>query len=78
MPTTVLDRLYKLRQQQREVSQAVFAPAQFTAQVKLEPNAAQAFYDAHKDQFRLPEKVRVEYVILSLDGIQRQVEVTPG
>jgi len=77
MPTTVLDRLYKLRQQQREVSQAVFAPAQFTAQVKLEPNAAQAFYDAHKDQFRLPEKVRVEYVVLSLDGIQRQVEVTP-
>jgi len=77
MPTTVLDRLYKLRQQQREVSQAVFAPAQFSAQVKLEPNAAQAFYDAHKDQFRLPEKVRVEYVVLSLDGIQRQVEVTP-
>jgi peptidyl-prolyl cis-trans isomerase D len=76
VPTTVLDRLYKLRQQQREVSQAVFAPAQFTAQVKLEPNAAQAFYDAHKDQFRLPEKVRVEYVVLSLDGIQRQVEVT--
>ena len=70
---TVLDRLYKLRQQQREVSQAVFTPAQFTAQVKLEPNAAQAFYDAHKDQFRLPEKVRVEYVILSLEGVQ-----TPG
>ena len=69
MPTAVLDRLYKLRQQQREVSQAIFAPGQFAAQVKLDPNAAQAYYDAHKDQFRLPEKVRVEYVILSLEGI---------
>ena len=56
----------------------MFAPAQFTAQVKLDPNAAQAYYDAHKDQFRLPEKVRVEYVILSLDGIQRQVDVARG
>jgi len=77
VPTTVLDRLYKLGRQEREVSQAVFAPAQFSNQVKLEPNAAQTYYDAHKDQFRLPEKVRVEYVILSLDGVQRQVDVTP-
>ena len=76
VPTAVLDRLYRLRQQEREVSQGVFVPAQFTAQVKLEANAAQAYYDAHKDEFRLPEKVRAEYVILSLDGIQRQIEVT--
>jgi peptidyl-prolyl cis-trans isomerase D len=76
-PSTVLDRLYRLRGEQREISQQVFAPADFLAKVKVEPAEAQAYYDKNKAQFRIPEKVKVEYTLLSLDRVQQQVQITP-
>ena len=77
MPASVLDRLYRLRGEQREVSQEVFAPQAYLSKVKVEPSEAQAYYDSHKAQFRIPEKVKVEYALLSLDRVQQQVQVTP-
>jgi peptidyl-prolyl cis-trans isomerase D len=77
VPNTVVDRLYRLRQQKREVSQYVLEPSQFTAKVKVTSEEAKAYYDTHKEQFELPEKVKLEYVILSLEALQRQVTVTP-
>ena len=37
VPSAVVDRLYRLGQQEREVSQAVFSPEQFAASAKVEP-----------------------------------------
>ncbi len=77
VPTAVSDRLYRLRSQEREVSQIVLSPEQFVSKVKLEPSAAKAYYDAHQSEFQLPEKVKVEYVVLSLAGIQQQTKIAP-
>jgi peptidyl-prolyl cis-trans isomerase D len=43
----------------------------------VERSEAQAYYEANEAQFTLPEKVRVEYLVLSLDGIEKQVKVSP-
>ena len=77
VPATVVERLYRIGQQEREVSQMVLAPGQFVARAKVEQSETQAFYDANKAQFMLPERVKVEYLILSLDGIRKQVHVSP-
>lgn len=77
MPATVVERLYRLSKQQREVSQHVLEPGQFTSRVKVTPEEAKAYYDNHKQQFELPEKVKLQYVILSAEGVQKQVTVTP-
>ncbi len=77
VPAAVVERLYRIGQQAREVSQVVLAPAQFAAGAKVERSEAEAFYEANKASFMLPEKVRVEYLILSLDSIQKQVKVSP-
>jgi peptidyl-prolyl cis-trans isomerase D len=77
IPTAVMDRLYRLRVQEREVSQQVLAPEQFAAKVQIAPEAVKAYYDANQDRFKLPEKVRVQYAILTLDGVQRRVTLTP-
>jgi len=77
VPGQVLDRLYKIRSQQREVSQVVFEPAQMQAKVKVEDADIQAYFDKNKNEFKIPEQVKVEYAVLSFDHIQKQVQVTP-
>ena len=77
VPASVMERLYHLRAQEREVSQQVLSPEQFIGKVQIAPDAVKAYYDANQDQFKLPEKVRVQYAILSLEGIQHKVTLTP-
>src|ERR1043166_3703756 len=72
-----VDRLLRLSEQQREVSLSRVPPDTFIAQVKLEPNAARAYYDSHTAEFQVPEQARVEYVVLSLDGVAAQTQLAP-
>ncbi len=73
---TVLERLIKISQEQREVSFLSFSPADFIAQVKLEPDAAKTYYEANREEFRVPEQAKVEYVVLSTDSLAARMEVT--
>ena len=78
MPRTVADRLARLAEQQREVSQATIRPDQFAATVKLAPEAAQKYYEANRGEFDIPEQVRLEYVVLSLDDLMKQAQFDPA
>jgi peptidyl-prolyl cis-trans isomerase D len=77
MPRTVADRMTRLFEQQREVSQYVVAPDRFAAQVKLEPDAARKYYEGNQHEFRLPEQARVEYVVLAADTLLDGIAVEP-
>ena len=74
---SVAERLLRINAQQREVRETVLEPAKFLSQVKLEEGAARKYYDAHQGEFQVPEQARVEYVVLSLDGIAAQMSATP-
>lgn len=78
IPRTVAERLVRITEQQREVSQFVVTPDRFLPQVKLDADAAKKYYDGHQDEFRIPEQVRVEYVVLSADALQSQIPVDPA
>lgn len=73
----VVDRLIRLTEQQREVSQAQLAPEQFLSQVKVDAVGVKAYYDGHANEFQVPEQVRLEYVTLSADGLAPQMQVSP-
>jgi peptidyl-prolyl cis-trans isomerase D len=75
VPRTVAERLLRITDQKREVSRATFSPEKFVPMVKLEDDAAKKYYDAHQDEFRLPEQVRVQYVTLSLESLLPQIQV---
>lgn len=75
IPRTVVERLLRLSDQQREVSQFVVAPDKFLAQVKLEADAAKKYYDGRQEEFRIPEQARVEYVTLSAESLSSQIQV---
>ncbi len=76
MPHTAEDRVMRLAEQQREISQAMLTPEQFMAQLKSDPADVRAYYDKHKEEFRIPEQVRLDYVVLSLDDSVQQMTVS--
>lgn len=72
---TVVERLARLSEQQREVSLVTIAPDRFLSQVKLEADAVKKYFDSHQDEFRIPEQVRVEYVMLTAESLLAQIPV---
>ena len=76
-PRSVAARLSALESQQREVSEARIAAQQFLPQVKIDDAALKTYYDAHPDEFRVAERVRAEYLVLSQQALQAQETVSP-
>jgi peptidyl-prolyl cis-trans isomerase D len=76
VPQTVAERLLRISTQQRELGQSVLEADAYLAQVKLDEGAAKAYYDAHQNEFQLPEQARLEYVVLGLDAMAGQIDVS--
>jgi peptidyl-prolyl cis-trans isomerase D len=76
VPESVAERLLKIREQEREVSQVLFSPADYRKQVNISDADAEKYYAEHKGEFAVPERVKVEFVVLSLEAYQRSVEVS--
>ncbi|MFL6581315.1 MAG: SurA N-terminal domain-containing protein [Burkholderiales bacterium] len=76
VPEAVADRLLRIREQEREVSQVLFNPADYRKQVKISDADAEKYYTEHKADFVVPERVKVEFVVLSLESYQRTIQVT--
>ena len=68
---TVANRLVALEGQKREISEARIPAEQFLAQVKIDDGKLKAYYDANQAEFRTPERVRAEYVLLSADALAK-------
>ncbi len=77
LPRTVVQRLVKLMETQREASTFTYAPERFEAKATVEGDAAKKYYDSRRDEFRIPEQVRVEYVALSIDALLPETTVDP-
>ncbi len=66
---TQVGRMLAIQGQQREVFEVLLSYEQFTGGVKLAPDAVKTYYDGHLPEFQLPEQVRAEYVLLSVDAL---------
>ena len=76
VPNSVAERLLRINAQQREVSQRAIEPQQFLSEVKLADDAVKQYYESHQDEFKIPERARVEYVVLSLDNAAAQTDIS--
>ncbi len=76
LPQTVADRLIRISEQQREVSQYVISPDQYVLQVKVGEDTAKRFYEGHRSELQTPEQVRAEYLVLSADSLSSQIKVS--
>jgi peptidyl-prolyl cis-trans isomerase D len=67
--STVARRFAAIRAESREISESMIQAKQFLSQVNVTPAAIESYYKAHAIQFEVPEQVRAQYVVLSLDGL---------
>jgi peptidyl-prolyl cis-trans isomerase D len=75
---TVLERLVKLAEQQREVSYYRIAPDRYAGQVQIGPQAVKQYYEASPSEFQIPERVKVDYVTLSAELLVSQIQLDPA
>ena len=76
MVPSASDRWIAALQEEREVSEVVLKPEQFSAQVKLPAEAVKTYYEANRKIFEAPEEVRAEYLLLSQDALAAQIVVS--
>lgn len=72
---TVTERLEGILAERREVQESLVAAQPFLAQVKVSEAQVQAYYDANPAEFRVPERVRAEYLVLSAEALGRREPV---
>lgn len=68
---TVTERLEAIQAERREVQEALIAAQPFLAQVKVSDAQVQAYYEVNPAEFRVPERVRAEYLVLSAEALGR-------
>ena len=73
---TVGERLLSLQTEKREVMEYRLTADSFLGKVKLADDAAKKFYDENSKQFELPEQVKAEYVVFSMDAVGSQLAVS--
>jgi peptidyl-prolyl cis-trans isomerase D len=72
---TVTERLEAILASRREVQESLVAAQPFLAQVKVSDAQIQAYYDANPVEFRVPERVRAEFLVLSAEALGQREPV---
>lgn len=75
-PRTVTGMLSDLNEQERIVQQMQFKAAEYLPKVKVTDEMIKAYYEKNATQFQIPERVDVEYVVLSADALASQIPVS--
>jgi len=75
-PKAVAERVRYLSEVQREISQFQIGLEHFLPQMMPEEADVNAYYEKNKTDFNLPERVRVEYLVLSLDAVAKNETVS--
>ena len=74
--TSSVELTARIAGQRREVSWSDIAPATAAQQVNVTAQDVQAYFDQHKNDYMEPEAVRVEFAVLSLDGLVKNIQIS--
>ncbi|HEY0268615.1 MAG TPA: SurA N-terminal domain-containing protein, partial [Methyloradius sp.] len=76
LPQPLIEQTLRTEHQQREVSTAEIKTADFISQVKIDPAEVTAYYEKHKESFRVPEQVKLEFVLMSVTSLIPGIQVS--
>jgi peptidyl-prolyl cis-trans isomerase D len=78
IPEASVKAFMALAGQTREVSLARIPLDSVMAQITIDAAAIKQYYDAHSDNFKVAERARVKYVVLSQADLGAAVAITPA
>ncbi|MFA7527562.1 MAG: SurA N-terminal domain-containing protein [Ottowia sp.] len=70
------DATMALALQQREIRVVHFDAADYAARLDPDEDELKAWYEAHLDRYQAPESVDIQYIVLDLDSIKRNIHVS--
>ncbi|MDD2928667.1 MAG: SurA N-terminal domain-containing protein [Sideroxydans sp.] len=73
---TTAETLIRLNEQQREVSVATLGLEAFLKDAAVADDEVQKYYDQNPQQFELPERAQVEYVVFSAEALADKINPT--
>jgi peptidyl-prolyl cis-trans isomerase D len=76
VPKSLVEQTLQFAYQKRDVSVAEIKTAQFVKQVNVTPEQVKAYYELHRDKFKVSEQVKLEFALLSAAGLVAQTSVT--
>jgi peptidyl-prolyl cis-trans isomerase D len=71
-----INALLRLKLQKRDIGYTLVPMTLYMTGGKIEDKAIKQFYKDNPDMFRLPERVRVNYLDLSVDGLAKDIHVS--
>ena len=77
-PTVSIDAFLKLNDQSRDVALVEIPVERFISQTHVDDAQIKQYYDSHLDQFKIPERVKVQYLVLSADQMAPGEQVSPA
>jgi peptidyl-prolyl cis-trans isomerase D len=73
---TQAEAMLRIQTEARRFGEFRIAAGEFAKKVEIGPERVQKFYDENKSRFEVPERVKAEYVVLSLDALLSQMTVS--
>lgn len=66
----------RIQHQKREVSVFTYHPDDYLADAKVDPTEMKNYYDKHQDEFRVPEQVKIDFVVFSANSLITSMQAT--
>ena len=78
VPDKELEREYRRRNDKVKLAVVSFTADSFRTQVSANDAEIAAYFDAHKADFKIPEKRKIRYLLVDIDAMRAKVVVPPA
>jgi peptidyl-prolyl cis-trans isomerase D len=78
VPDGELEREYRRRNDKVKLAVVSFTADSFRSQVTASDAEVASYFDAHKNDFKIPEKRKIRYVLIDIDALRAKVAIPPA
>src|SRR5689334_17367159 len=78
VPDSELEKEYRRRNDKVKLAVVSFTADNFRSQVSASDAEVAAYFDGHKNDFKIPEKRKIRYLLIDIDALRARVTVPPA
>ncbi|MBW8863313.1 MAG: peptidylprolyl isomerase, partial [Acidobacteria bacterium] len=75
VPDTDLEKEYRRRNDKVKLAVVSFTADNFRSQVSATDAEVASYFDAHKNDFKIPEKRKIRYLLIDIDAMRAKVNI---